>query len=226
MKKKIIQVPVIVGKGTEQFFVEKEVKISPPNPPIFKIEKIDKKVVITDAHVIPGKVIFNAYIWKNVAYKTVEEVCDGIVSGPIYHATFKIPFGGFVEMKTIGCECVKESDIAELLEAYVEGEKDFLFDEAICKGQKVYNCLLEKDVVKISFKVIRYEHLPICVEEEKKEKYEKKCDDKYDDKKDDKCEKDKKDKYAAGCKEDGYEKRYDCRGDYYAKCRGGYSQKW
>lgn len=168
MKKKIIQVPVIVGKGTEQFFVEKEVKISPPNPPIFKIEKIDKKVVITDAHVIPGKVIFNAYIWKNVAYKTVEEVCDGIVSGPIYHATFKIPFGGFVEMKTIGCECVKESDIAELLEAYVEGEKDFLFDEAICKGQKVYNCLLEKDVVKISFKVIRYEHLPICVEEEKK----------------------------------------------------------
>ena len=64
MKKKVIQVPIIVGKGSEQFFVEKEIKISPPNPPIYKIEKIDKKVVITDAHVIPGKVIFNAYIWK------------------------------------------------------------------------------------------------------------------------------------------------------------------
>lgn len=220
MKKKVIQVPIIVGKGSAQFFVEKEIKISPPNPPIYKIEKIDKKVVITDAHVIPGKVIFNAYIWKNVAYKTVEEVCDGVVSGPIYHATFKIPFGGFVEMKPIGCDCVKESDVAELLEACVEGEKDFLFDEAICKGQKVYNCLLEKDVVKITFKVIRYEHIPLCLEEEKKF-----CDD--FDKKDDKCDKkDKKDKFDGGCKDDCYEKRYDCRGDYYAKCRGSYNQKW
>ncbi|HBR03477.1 MAG TPA: hypothetical protein DD738_12800, partial [Ruminiclostridium sp.] len=73
MKRKILQVPVIVGKGSEQFFVEKDVKISPPSPPIFKIEEIEKKVVVTDAQVIPGKVIFNAYIWKNVIYKTVED---------------------------------------------------------------------------------------------------------------------------------------------------------
>lgn len=217
MKKKIIQVPVVVGKGSQQFFLEKEVRISPPNPSIYKIENIEKKVVITDAHVIPGKVIFNAYIWKNIAYKTVEEVCDGIVSGPIYHATFKIPFGGFVEMQTIGCECVKEGDTAELLEAYVEGDKNFLLDESICKGQKVYNCILEKDVVKVTFKVVRTEHIPICGEEEKEEKYEKKCEDKCEDKKEEK----KKD-----CMEDKWEKRHDCRGDYYAKCRGSYGQKW
>lgn len=213
MKKKVIQVPVIVGKGAEQFFVEKEIKISPPSPPIYIIEQIDKKVVVTDAHVIPGKVIFNAYIWKNVAYKTVEEVCDGIVSGLIYHATFKIPFGGFVEINTIGCECLEKNDIAELLEAYVEGEKDVLFGESICKGQKVYNCLLEKDVVKIAFKVIRCEHLPICVEEEKKDKYVKKCDDKFD--KEEKCIKNEK--------EDDCDRRYDCRGDYYARYRGSHS---
>lgn len=224
MKKKIIQVPVIVGKGSEQFFIEKEVKIAPPAPPIFKIENIEKKVIITDAHVIPGKVLFNAYLWKNVAYKTVEEVCDGVVTGPIYHATFKFPFGGFVEMKPIGCECVKEGDIAELLEACVEGEKDFLCDESICKGVKVYNSLLEKDVIKITFKAVRYEHLPICVEEEKEEKYEKKCDDKCDDKK--KIEYKKEDKEEKDCKEENWKERYDCRGDYYAKCRGSYNIKW
>ena len=97
---------------------------------------------------------------ENVAYKTVEEVCDGVVSGPIYHATFKISFGGFVEMKPIGCDCVKESDVAELLEACVEGEKDFLFDEAICRTEGI-QLPLEKDVVKITFKVIRYEHIPL-----------------------------------------------------------------
>ena len=39
MKKKILQVPVVVGKGSAQFFIEKDVKISPPSPPIYKIEK-------------------------------------------------------------------------------------------------------------------------------------------------------------------------------------------
>jgi hypothetical protein len=221
LKKKVLQVPVIVGKGSEQFFVEKDVKISPPSPAIYKIEHIDKKVIITDAHVIPGKVIFNAYIWKNVLYKTVEEVHDGIVNGPIYHATFKIPFGGFVEIKPIGCEKVKEGDVAELLEAYVEGEKDFLHDETICQGQKVYCSLLEKDVGKVAFKVVRTEHVDVCVEEEKEKEEEKKdlckCDKdgKWDDKKEDKKFFKEDEKYE-------WDKRYDCRGDYYAKYRGKY----
>ena len=167
MKKKILQVPVIVGKGSEQFFVEKDLCIAPSNPPIYKIEKIDKKVVIIDANVIPGKVIFNAYIWKNITYKTVEDVCDGVVYGQIHHATFKIPFGGFVEMKAIGCDKIDECDTAELLEAFVEGEKDFLHNETICKGQKVFCSLLEKDVVKIAFKVVRTEHIPVCIDDDK-----------------------------------------------------------
>lgn len=231
MKKKVLQVPVIVGKGSEQFFIEKDVTISPPSPPIFKIEEIDKKVVVTDLHVIPGKVIFNAFIWKNVIYKTVEDVCDGIVNGPIFHATFKIPFGGFVEIDPIGCEKVKEGDTAEVLEAFVEGEKDFLHGETTIKGIKVFEKLLEKDVVKIKIKVVRKEHVPVvCEDDDRDDKDDDKCE-KWEDKKDKKCDdgkykkiwEDKEDK----CEEkedDKGEKRYDCRGDYYAKCRGFYGK--
>ncbi len=227
MKKKILQVPVIVGKGSEQFFIEKDVTIPPSNPAIFKIEKIDRKVVVTDANVIPGKVIFNAFIWKNVTYKTVEDVCDGVVTGQVNHITFKIPFGGFVEIKPIGCEKIEKTDSAELLEAFVEGEKEFLHDESICKGQKVFCSLLEKDVVKITFKVVRIEHIPVCVEDDKdedddkKDKEKCKCD-KFEKKEDDKFDKDDKD----DDKEDKWDKRYDCRGDYYTKCRGTYQKKW
>ena len=167
MKKKILQVPVIVGKGSEQFFVEKDLCLAPSSPPIYKIEKIDKKVVITDASVIPGKVIFNAYIWKNVTYKTVEDVCDGVVYGDIHHATFKIPFGGFVEMKPIGCEKIDECDTPELLEAFVEGEKDSYITRLNAKDKSILQPL-EKDVVKITFKVVRAEHVPVCVDEEDK----------------------------------------------------------
>lgn len=214
MKKKILQVPVIVGKGSAQFFIEKETQISPPSPPIYKIEQVDKKVIVVDACVIPGKILFNAYLWKNIVYKTVEDVCDGVVNGPLFHSTFKIPFGGFIEVDPIGCEEVKEGDIAELLEAFVEGEKTYLQGEGICKGEKVYCSVLEKDVVKLVYKVIRYEHIPVCYEDGERED---KCICKDEKKEDKKCvDNEKKDKYEDKC-----EKRYDCRGDYYAGCRGG-----
>jgi hypothetical protein len=222
MKKKILQVPVIVGKGSEQFFVEKDVTISPPSPPIFKIVEIEKKVVVTDTSVIPGKVIFNAFIWKNVIYKTVEDVSDGIVNGPLFHATFKIPFAGFVEIKPIGCDKIKESDTAELLEAFVEGEKDFLHGESTCKGITVFDKLLEKDVVKITFKVVRTEHVPVECEEEEHEKEEKKekCEEKHEKK--EKCEeiREKNEKFEK--EDEEHDERFDCRGDYYAKYRGFY----
>ena len=215
MKRKIIQVPVVIGKGEGQFFVENEVQISPPCPPIYKIEKIDRWVDVYSYSVIPGKVIFNAYLWKNVLYKTVEDVCDqGVVNGPVYHATFKTPFGGFVEIDPIGCEKITEKDVAELLEAYVEGEKTYLLCEDTLKCQKVYKKLLEKDVVKLVFKVTRTEHTPVPCDFGEGKKDEGKCDkkydekwDKHDDKDDDKCEWD-------------WEKRRDCRGDFYANYRG------
>lgn len=130
-------------------------------------------------------------------------------------------------MKAIGCDKIDECDTAELLEAFVEGEKDFLHNETICKGQKVFCSLLEKDVVKIAFKVIRTEHIPVCVDDDKydddkKDKEKCKCDKFDDDKKEDKC--DKNDKFDF--KDDKWDKRYDCRGDYYANCRGTYHKKW
>lgn len=222
MKKKILQVPVIVGKGSAQFFVEKDATISPPSPPIYKVEKIDKWVDVYSYSVIPGKVIFNAYLWKNITYKTVEDVCDGIVNGPLYHSTFKIGFGGFVEIDPIGCERIKEDDVAELLEAFVEGEKDFLHGETQCKGQTVYTKLLEKDVVKLVFKVVRTEHIPVICDydddDKKDDKKDDKCEKKYDDKYDDKRE--EKPDWREDKKDDKYEKRYDCRGDFYANYRG------
>lgn len=203
MKKKILQVPVVIGSGTSQFFIEKDIIISPPSPPVYRIEKIDKWVEVISMSVIPGKVLFNAFLWKNITYKTVEDVCNGIVNGPIYHSTLKIPFGGFVEIDPVGCEKVKACDVAELLEACVEGEKDFLHDECYVKGEKVYNALLEKVVVRLTFKVVRIEHLPVEIDYDK--------DDKDD--KDDKCGKDKYEKEEK-CNKGGY-----CDKEYEKDCK-------
>ncbi len=163
-RKKILQVPVVVGIGSGQFFVEKEIRISPPSPPVYMVKEIKKWVDVYSTKVIPGKVIFNAWVWKDINYKTVEDVHDDTVNGPVYHSTTKIPFGGFVEINSRDGECVGEGDTAEVLEAFVEGEKDH-WDGKICiKGETVYTKVLEKMVIKIVFKVTRNEHVTVEAE--------------------------------------------------------------
>ena len=163
MVKKVLQVPVIVGVGEEQFFIEKDIVVSPPSPPVYMVKEIKKWIEVYSTKVICGKVIFNAYLWKDINYETVEHVHDCTVNGPVYHSTVKIPFGGFVEIKACDGEKVEEGDKPELLESCVEGERDEWHDEECIHGEKVYKKLLEKTVVKLKFKVTRIQHVPVMV---------------------------------------------------------------
>lgn len=205
-EKKLIQVPVVVGIGEDQFFVEKEIRISPPCPPVYMVKEIKKWVDVYDVKVICGKILFNAFLWKDINYKTVDKVCpcDPSVCGPVFHYTTKIGFGGFVEV----CGDAKPGDKAELLEAKIEGERDDWKGECFKQGVKVYTKLIEKTVIKLKFKVVREKELLIDTYPEKKDFF--KDDDKKDFFKDDFDKKeslrddyDKKDKFD---KKDDYDK--------------------
>lgn len=169
--KEIIQVPAIIGKGEQQFFVEKELCIAPPCPPVYMVKEIKKWIEVYDMTTIPGKVIFNAYLWKDINYKTVEKACCNFVSGPVFHFTTKIPFGGFVKI----CPEVKAGDKAELLEAEIEGERDDWQGACCRQGVKVYTKLLEKTVVRLKFKVVRTKE--ICIKPCKPFDEKKPCED-------------------------------------------------
>ncbi|HOQ75712.1 MAG TPA: DUF3794 domain-containing protein [Thermoclostridium sp.] len=199
MGKKELQVPVVVGVGSEQFFIEKEIKVSPPSPPIFEIKEIKKWVEVYDVKVIPGKVIFNAYLWKDINYKTVEHVHDDSVNGPLFHLTTKIPFGGFVPICPAEGEKVCPGDTPELIEAFVEGEIDDLQCKTIVCGVPVFEKLLEKSVVRVTFKVVRVQH--VMVDDFKDDKC--KDFDKFKEKDFDKCKDKDKDKDDKFCVKDG-----------------------
>lgn len=175
-KKRVLQTKVIVGKGKQQFFVEKDICISPPCPPAFKVESVDVSIDVYDTKLITGggckwgwaKVIFNAWLCKNIVYKTVEHVHNGIVNGPLYASTLKIPIGGFIELEPVKGEKIKEGDIVEVISARLEGAKEELHDEIrLCSDVKVFRKLLEKAVVEIEVKVVSIDH--VCVKEEKLE---------------------------------------------------------
>ncbi|MCY6355620.1 hypothetical protein [Clostridium sp. ZS2-4] len=166
MTRKILQTKVIVGRGTAQFFLEKDIAFLPPIPPVFYVKEIKKWVDVYNMKVIPGKVIFNAWVWKDINYKTAQYVCEGgnQVNGPLYHSTTKMPLAGFVDITPVPGEEILPTDEAEVLEAFVEGEKDHWSDEVdVGKGVIAYKKVHEKMVIKITFKVVRIEHVPVEV---------------------------------------------------------------
>jgi hypothetical protein len=183
-EKKALEVPVIIGKGEQQFFIEKEMCFNPPCPPVYSVKDIKKWVEVYDSATICGKVIFNAYLWKDICYTTIDKACCEALCGPVYHYTVKIPFGGFVDIN----DKVKDGDIAELVEACVVGAKDEWCGEAEKQNVKVYTKLVEKTVVKLKFKVSRLEEVFIETYEKEEEEEKDGC-----------CEENKKEDYGCGC---------------------------
>ena len=179
--KKIIQTKVIVGKGEEDFFLESDFNFDkiPDAEPFLKIVDIDTWVDVYDAQVIKGnKVIFNAWIYKNVTYKMVkgclEESPDGevTINGAIRHITKRIPLAGCIDIKSKEKINPKE-DIAEVLDAYVIGEVEETLEKSALRTATAkveppiyeYKKLHEKMCVKIAVKVVRWEHVQIKTEE-------------------------------------------------------------
>lgn len=180
-KIKMIEVPVIVGKGEKQELVVQQTTISPPSPPIFRIKDVDKSVTITNTKLIPideddepkfcektmGKVIINGFIDKNVNYKTIQEFTSTEVNGPVFQFTTRIPFATVVEVKAK--EPLKDSDTVEILSAFVEGEKEELLNpNPVAEGAPdwaiTFNTLLEKIIIVIKLKVTRTEHVPVKID--------------------------------------------------------------
>ena len=174
--KKILQVPVIKGFGEKQELVVSQITIAPPNPPIFRIITIDKEVKITNFQLVStcepdegqshwkAKVIIDGFVDKNILYKTITEYTEESVGGPVFQFTTRVDFATFVEVKSK--EPIFKTDQVEILEAFVEGEKEELLDPNLFPADApcfavTYNALLEKMIVKIKLKITRIEHVPV-----------------------------------------------------------------
>lgn len=174
----LLQVPVIVGWGSNQNLVVEDLTIAPPSPPVFRIKDIDKVVTITNMKLVPittdecskdyeklaAKVIIDGYVDKNINYKTISEFTSTSVNGPVYQFTTQVPFATVVDVKSK--DTIKESDNVEILDAFVEGENDELTSpNAVPSGAPsfavTYNTIVEKMIVFIKLKVTRTKHVAV-----------------------------------------------------------------
>lgn len=176
---KVIQTKVIKGTGCKDFFLEADFDF-PQGTPLYLIESIDTWVDVYDTKVIcEDKVIFNAWVYKNIIYKVVSGSPvqdDGVtVTGGVDHITKAIPLAGCIDIDTK--KCVKLDpcrDFAEVIKAKVIGHvEDTLEKVEIKQGNGdsfnppvfVYGSLHEKMCVRIDLKVVRWEHVSVEIED-------------------------------------------------------------
>jgi len=87
----VAKVPVVLADCKIQIDVEAKIHL---DEPAFDIKTIDKKVCITQCHLVPhtNKLFIEGFVQKNIQYSTVECVNKSSVSGSILHTTLKVPF--------------------------------------------------------------------------------------------------------------------------------------
>ena len=175
---KVLQTKVIKGTGCKDFFLEADFDF-PQGTPLYLIESIDTWVDVYDTKVIcEDKVIFNAWVYKNIIYKVVSgspTQDDGVtVTGGVDHITKAIPLAGCIDIDTKGCEKLNpKTDFAEVIKACVIGEvEDKLEKYEIKNGDAsfnppvfVYGSLHENMCVRIDLKVVRWEHVSVEIED-------------------------------------------------------------
>ncbi|MBX7409468.1 hypothetical protein [Clostridium chauvoei] len=181
MAKKLIQTKVIIAQGMGNIYQEYDIDLTnplAPAPAIFMIETIKSWFELKDEKVTKegSVVIFDGYIHKNIMYKAKETgTGDGendTVIGEMNHITIKRPFNGLVEVTPID-KCVKfdpDTDFVELVEAKILGEVDdpiahYTDASGNVDDQKTTK-IREKMAIRMTFKVVRWEHLEVETEEE------------------------------------------------------------
>lgn len=87
----VVKVPVVLSEVKVQVDIEKEIWL---NEPAFDIKNIDKKVCITQCHLVPytNKLFIAGYVQKNIQYSTLEEDNGSGATGNIRHHVINADF--------------------------------------------------------------------------------------------------------------------------------------
>lgn len=87
----VVKVPVVLADCKIQIDLESDIRL---NEPAFDIKTIDKKVCITQCHLVPhtNKLFLAGFVQKNIQFSTVECANATSISGDILHTTVNVPF--------------------------------------------------------------------------------------------------------------------------------------
>lgn len=162
----VVELPRLVGSGQRQVLICASI---PLPAPALEVKEIRKKVVIDSCTVIPGKVIIDGRLRKDINFKTLAAGtvpprpgtftgCSGIVntaSGAVNHTTVDVAFNTFIPVAG-----ARPGDVCRVVQAVVEGESE---EPAGITPAGTFTSLVDKTVLLLCVSVTRPEAVMVEV---------------------------------------------------------------
>ncbi len=162
----VVELPVLIGSGQRQVLVCAAIPL--PSPAL-EVKEIRKTVIIDSCTVIPGKVIIDGRLRKDINFKTLATgtapprpgtftACSGIVntaSGAVNHTTVDIAFNTFIPVAG-----AMPGDKCRVAQAVVEGESE---EAAGVTAAGTFTSIVDKTVLLLCVTVTRPEAVQVSV---------------------------------------------------------------
>lgn len=159
-KTRYIDAHTIIGTGSIDFFIEKNISISSDSPPFWIVDNVQVDVGVNKLTLIGEKLIASGNINVNITYKTLIYSIDNASSGSLRYLQTFIPFSSEIKIKTHDNSNLKESDEFKVTLAKCLGEKHILNDSTLrSSGEILYNTINEQLIIQIKVIATRKEKI-------------------------------------------------------------------
>lgn len=140
LKKRFIEATTIIGSGSIDFIIEKQIDIPEALPSIWTIDNVEATIKLTDITPTLKKIIVSGFIDINVNYKTLMTSFDNVSTGKISHIETNFPFSTPIDLITDDNIKLKKSDVVKVVTAKCLAENHILSDYLIIPSEEVvYN---------------------------------------------------------------------------------------
>lgn len=159
-KIRYVNATTILGNGTAEFFINKNIDIIETSDPLWKVDNIYVDVSTKKITLIGQKLLVTGDVIVNINYESLTESLDNTSSGNLNFLQTFIPFSSEIKIKTHDNSELKESDEFKVITAKCLGEKHSLNDSTISSsGEILYNTINEQLIIQIKVIVTRKEKI-------------------------------------------------------------------
>ena len=160
LKKRFIEATTIIGSGSTDFIIEKEIDIPEALPSIWTIDNVEATIKLTDISPTMKKIIVSGFIDINVNYKTLMTSFDNVSTGKISHIETNFPFSTPIDLITDDNINLKKSDVVKVVTAKCLAENHILSDSLIIPSEEVvYNKITTQLLLQIKVMATRKEKI-------------------------------------------------------------------
>lgn len=160
IKKRYIEATTIIGSGSVNFFMEKEIDIPKSFPPIWITDSVQVDIELTDISFTSEKIIASGLTNISINYKTLMTSYDNVTAGELSHLKINIPFCTPIDLIIDDTIQLKKSDVVKVVTAKCLDESHVLNSSILTPSNEVvYNKITEQLVIQINVIATRKERI-------------------------------------------------------------------